>query len=97
MAGALGAPAAVAYPFARTDALDRVLAWHDAIVVVREPGAPAAVVDGALASIARLGRPTGVMELPSRTAAALAVGGLVAPAEAVAALSGLRPAGGDDA
>jgi hypothetical protein len=89
MAGALGAPAAVAYPFARTDALDRVLAWHDAIVVVREPEAPAAVVERALAGLAELGRPAGAMEISSRAAAALAAAGLAVPAEASTAVSGL--------
>ncbi|HEU4704030.1 MAG TPA: hypothetical protein VFS37_16225 [Conexibacter sp.] len=88
-AAALGAPAAVAYPFARTDALDRVLAWHDAVVVVREPDAPAVVIERALASLARLGRPAVAMAPPSRAAGALAVAGFAVPAEAAAAVAAL--------
>lgn len=80
-AGALGAPAAVAFPCARTEALDRVLAWHDAIVVVREPGALDAVIAQTIASLARLGRPVGVVSVPSRMPGALAAAGFAAPAE----------------
>ena len=100
-AAALGAPAAVAYPFARTDALDRVLAWHDAIVLVREPETPAEMIGRALASLSRLGRPVRAMALPSRTAGALAAAGLVVPAEAAAVVAELvaadreRRGGGD--
>ena len=57
----VGAPAAIALPFARTAALDRVLAWHDAIVVVREPDVAALVIERALASLAELGRPVVAM------------------------------------
>jgi hypothetical protein len=89
----LGAPAAIAYPIARTDALDRVLAWHDAIVVVREPDAPAAMIERALASLARLGRPAGAMAPPSRMSGALAVAGLAVPAEAAAVVAELSRAG----
>jgi hypothetical protein len=92
-AAGLGAPAAVAYPFARTDALDRVLAWHDAIVVVRDSRASAAMIEQALASLARLGRPTGAMAPPSRASGVLAAAGLAAPAAAVAVVAELFSAG----
>jgi hypothetical protein len=84
-----GSPAAVALPVARTAALDRVLAWHDAIVVVREPDASGAVIERALTSLAALGRPVVAMAPPPRLAAALAVGGLRAPVEAVNAVAAL--------
>lgn len=91
-----GAPAAIALPFARTAALDRVLAWHDAIVVVREPDAPAAVIERALTSLAKLGRPVATMAPPLRLSGALAAWGVAAPAEAMRAvadleLGGVRP------
>jgi hypothetical protein len=92
----MGAPAAIALPFARTAALDRVLAWHDAIVVVREPDAPAAVIERALTSLAKLGRPVATMVPPLRLSGMLAARGAVAPAEAKWAvaeleLGGVRP------
>ncbi len=92
----VGAPAAIALPFARTAALDRVLGWHDAIVVVREPDAAAAVIERAMGSLAELGRPVAAMAPPRRLAGALAAGGVAAPAEAVHAvaalgLGGVRP------
>lgn len=82
-------PAAIALPLTRTDVLDRVLAWHDAIVVVPEPGAPAALVDRVLAGLVALGRPVVAMAPPSRVGAALAAAGLRAPAEAVQAVAQL--------
>lgn len=88
-AAAAGLPGAVALPFARTAALDRALAWHDAIVVVREPDASDAVIERALASLAALGRPVAAMASPPRLAAALAVGGVRALAEAVHAVAAL--------
>lgn len=91
-ATALGVPAAVAYPFPRTDALDRVLAWHDAIVVVREPDAPDAVSARALASLTRLGRPAVLMVPPPRVPGALAIAGFAVPAETTAAVAQLIPA-----
>jgi hypothetical protein len=94
-AAALGLPAAVAFPCVRTDALDRVLAWHDAIVLGPEPDVPAAMIEQAIASLARLDRPVGVMMPPSRTAGLLAVVGLAAPAEAMAALAALSQTGFD--
>lgn len=92
-AAALGAPAASAYPFARTDTLDRVLAWHDAIVVVREPDAPAAMIEHALASLAQLRRPVGAMAPPPRVPGILAVAGLAVPVEAAAVVAELFSAG----
>lgn len=92
---ATGAPAAVALPFARTVALDRVLAWHDALVIVREPDAPDAIVQRARESVAALGRPVAVLDPPPRLPAALAVAGIAAPAElarVVAELGIARPA-----
>ncbi len=88
-AGAAGLPAAVALPFARTAPLDRVIAWHDAILVVRELDASDAVIERALASLAALGRPVAAMAPPSRFAAALAASGVRAPAEAVHVVAAL--------
>jgi len=92
-AAALGVPAAVAFPCTRTDALDRVLAWHDAIVVVREPDAPPAMIEHALASLARLGRPAGVLTPPARLPGGLAIAGVVVPAEAASVVAELVQAG----
>ena len=89
----VGAPAAIALPFARTAALDRVLAWHDAVVVVREPDAPAAVIERALTSLVTLGRPVAAMAPPPRLSGALAAGGAVAPAEALRAVAALELGG----
>ncbi|MFL5818679.1 MAG: hypothetical protein ACJ76L_13915 [Conexibacter sp.] len=89
----VGAPAAIALPFARTAALDRVLAWHDAIVIVREPGAPAAVIERALSSLSELGRPVAAMTPPPRLSGALAAGGVVAPAEAMRVVAELELGG----
>jgi hypothetical protein len=91
-----GVPATIALPFARTDALDRVLAWHDAIVVVREPDSAPMVIERALASLAELGRPVAAIAPPRRLSGTLAAAGVVAPAEAVRAvaeleLGGVRP------
>ncbi|HXE45459.1 MAG TPA: hypothetical protein VN635_09680 [Conexibacter sp.] len=88
-AAAAGIPAVVALPLIRTAALDRVLAWHDAIVVVREPGVSAAMIEQALASLAALGRPVAAMAPPTRLAAALAVAGVRAPVEAQQAVAAL--------
>jgi hypothetical protein len=92
-AATLGLPAAVALPFARTEALDRVLAWHDAIVVVREPDAPAAVLERALESLAALGRPVVAMAPPARLFSVCALAGLGAAAEAVSAVDELARGG----
>jgi hypothetical protein len=92
---AVGAPAAVAFPLARTAALDRVLAWHDAIVVVREPQVAPGVVERALASLAELGRPVAAMAPPRRSFGALTAAGLLMPPEAKAAVAGLAPVQGD--
>ncbi len=86
---ALATPAALALPLTRTAALDRVLAWHDGFVVVREPEAPEGLAERVLESLARLGRPVAVMSPPSRGGAALATAGLVAPPEAVQAVEWL--------
>lgn len=89
----VGAPAVVALPLARTGALDRVLAWHDAVVVVREPDAPAAVIERALRSLAELGRPVAAMAPPPRPYGTLAAWGAVAPAEAMRAVAELELGG----
>jgi hypothetical protein len=93
----VGAPAAIALPFARTAALDRVLAWHGAVVVVREPDLSDAVAERALTSLAALGRPVAAMTPPVRLGAALATAGLRAPAEAVDAVAQLGLGGRRDA
>jgi hypothetical protein len=98
-ASAARVPAALALPLARTEALDRMLGWHDAFVVVREPAAADVVVERALVSLARLGRPVATMPPPSGLAATLAAAGLGVgaggAAEAVARLGlgddGSRP------
>jgi len=77
------APAAIAISHVRTEALDRVLAWHDALVVVDEADASDVMLERALASLAALGRPVAAMVPPPRLAALLALGGVQAPAEAV--------------
>jgi hypothetical protein len=87
---ATGSPAAVAIPFARTAALDRVLAWHDALVVVREPDAADGVVERALTSLAELGRPVVEMAPSRRSSELLALAGLAAPPEAKAAIAALE-------
>jgi hypothetical protein len=86
-------PAALALPLARTDALDRVLAWHDAFVVVRDPGAPEGLLRHALASLASLGRPVATMAVPPRVDATLAAAGMRAPAAAVQAVERLGDVG----
>jgi len=88
-----GIPAAIALPFPRTPALDRVLAWHDAVVVVREPDAPAAVIERALTSLAELSRPVATMAPPPRLSGTLAAWGVVAPAEAMRAVAELELGG----
>jgi hypothetical protein len=92
-AAALGLPAAIAFPFARTEALDRVLAWHDAIVVVREPDTSASVIERALESLAVLERPVAAMALPARLSSMCALAGFGAPAEAAGAVGELARGG----
>ena len=83
------APAAIAIPLARVDALDRVLGWHDGIVVVPEPGLTAPMREHVLASLALLGRPVACMAPPPRLAGTAALLGLRAPACALDAVSQL--------
>jgi hypothetical protein len=73
---ASGVPGVLAVPYARTAALDRVLAWHDGIVVVREPDAPVGVIERVVESLGALGRPVVCVSPLSRTEAALALAGL---------------------
>lgn len=86
-------PAALALPLARTEALDRVLAWHDALLVVRDPGAPDGLLEQVLASLARLGRPVATMSVPSRIDATLAKIGVRPGAEAIQAIERFRDDG----
>lgn len=86
---AVGGAGAIAIPFARTCALDRVLAWHDALVVVHEAEASTRVLERALTSLAALDRPVTAMAPPRRLAAMLAVAGLRAPVEATHAIGEL--------
>ena len=83
------APAAIAIPLARVEALDRVLGWHDGIVVLPEPDMAAPVLERVLASLALLGRPVACMAPPSRLAGSAAVLGLRAPACALTAVEQL--------
>lgn len=87
---ATGAPGVLAIPLVRTDALDRVIAWHDGVVVICEPDATAAVAGRVAASLAALGRPIACAAPPSRRTAALAELGLRAPVVAVQAAEQLR-------
>lgn len=82
-------PAAVVLPLPRSDALDRVLAWHHGIVVVLEPGTAETLAAGALASLAALGRPVAAMVPPTRLAATAALGGIATTAEATGAVARL--------
>jgi hypothetical protein len=98
LAAAGGAAAALALG-ARSEAFDRVLAGHDALVLWPDPGAPAPLADLALASLRALGPPalsvTGGLGARSR---ALTLAGLAAPATATTAVRELlvpRPAAVD--
>jgi hypothetical protein len=88
-ARSLGVPAALAIPLARTAAVDRVLRWHDGIVVVRESGTVEHVPERVLASLRELGCPVVELSRPGPLAAATAAAGLVAPAAAVQAVAAL--------
>jgi hypothetical protein len=92
-ASAVDSPAAIALPFPRTAALDRALAWHDALVVVPEGDVSQAMLERALGSLAALGRPVAAMAPSQRSAATLARLGLRAPDEARAAVARLELAG----
>lgn len=91
-AAATGVPSALALPLARSAALDRILAWHDGVVVVQEPGASAAIAELVLDSLAALGRPVTAVPAPSRIVAQLVTLGLHTPVFATAAVErlGLR-------
>lgn len=96
-AAAAAAPAALALPLARTVELDRLLGWHEAVVVIREPDVSGPLFERALAGLAALGLPVAPMTPPTRVGAALAVGGWSAPAEAVRAVDALGLGVGDSA
>lgn len=91
-ATAVGVPAAIALPFPRTPAMDRVLTWHDALVAIHEPDATPEGVARTEASLVALGVPVVCMPPSSRQSAALAEFGLRAPAAALAAILRLAPA-----
>ena len=96
-ARAIGAPAAVAIPLARTAALDRVLGWHDGIVVVDdERTTMPELAELARASLSTLDRPLAAMALPSRLTGRAALAGLRATDAAVRAIAelGLLPGRG---
>jgi hypothetical protein len=88
-AASVGTPRALALPLRRCAGLDRVLAWHDGIVVVREPDATDGLTDLVLGSLAALGLPVACVDAPSRVAGAVAMLGLTPPAFAVAAVAQL--------
>ncbi|MDW5598157.1 hypothetical protein VSS74_27620, partial [Conexibacter stalactiti] len=85
----IGAPSALALPLARSAALDRVLAWHDGVVVVQQPGASAAIAELVLDSLAALGRPVAAVPAPGRLAARVISAGLHTPAFATEAVARL--------
>jgi hypothetical protein len=88
-AATVEAPLALAIPFARSEALDRVLGWHDAIVVVRPRDATVALLQLVLESVAALDRPVVAVAPPRHLAAAAATAGLHVPAFATAAVAQL--------
>ncbi|MDO8214060.1 hypothetical protein [Conexibacter sp. CPCC 206217] len=88
-AAAVAAPCALAIPFARSQALDRVLGWHDTVVVVRAPDASAALLQLVLTSVAALDRPVVAVQAPGRFEAGVAMAGLHAPAFARRAVAQL--------
>lgn len=89
-ARAVAAPAALAIPLARCAALDRVLGWHDAIVVVEDGRTTLPELVQLIAeSLTALDRPVAAMPLPTRLHAAPAAAGLRAPAPAAAAVASL--------
>jgi hypothetical protein len=92
------APAALAIPLARTTALDRVLRWHDGIVIVRDADTTDDMLDCVRRSLAALDRPVAEMPCIPRLAATAAELGIVAPAAATRAVAALRlgpPNGGE--
>jgi hypothetical protein len=88
-AAAVAAPCALAIPFARSDALDRVLGEYDAVVVVRALDASVALLQAVLASVGALERPVVSVPVPGRLAAAVAATGMHVPAFATAAVAQL--------
>lgn len=89
-ARALSVPAALAIPLARSEALDRVLGWHDAIVVVEDGRTTTPELAGLIAaSLAQLGRPVAAMGLASRLRARMTAAGVGRPAAAIRAVAEL--------
>jgi hypothetical protein len=94
-ARAIGVPAALAIPLARSAALDRVLGWHDGIVVVQDGRVETRELEPlVLGSLAALDRPVASMALPPRAQARTAALGLRTPAAAVHAVAALGLAAG---
>jgi hypothetical protein len=87
--GVVRAPAALALPLVRTPALDRVLRWHDGIVIVQGDAADEAVLHHVRRSVAALDRRVAEMHGLPRHVASAALLGLVAPADAMRAVEGL--------
>jgi hypothetical protein len=88
-ATAVAAPAALAIPLGRSDALDRVLRWFDGFVVVRAPVREDVVLAQIVTSLRALERPVAVMPPLGHADAFAARLGLRAPAVARAAVAGL--------
>ncbi len=90
---ASGLPGVLALPHARTDALDRLIGWHDGVIAIPAADASCDLSEHVEASVAALGRRCVCISALSRRMAALAELGLHVPAAAVDALARL----GDDA
>lgn len=89
LADAFGVPAALGVALPRTAQLDRALAAHDGLVLVREPDATDELEPLVLASLAALGPAVVTLSAPSRVAGQLAASGIHAPATALAAVRNL--------
>ncbi|MBB4664490.1 hypothetical protein [Conexibacter arvalis] len=90
-ARALSVPAALAIPLARSSALDRVLGWHDAIVVVEDGRSTTPELSELVReSLAALDRPVAPMAPPSRAQARAAAAGIRAPSAAARAIAELE-------
>lgn len=88
-AAVVRAPAALAIPLARTAALDRVLRWHDGVVIVRDADLTEGVLDRVRHSLAALDRPVAEMPGLPRFAATAAALGIAAPTVAMRAVAEL--------
>jgi hypothetical protein len=89
LAAATGLPAVLALSLVRTEALDRVLGWHDGLVAALEPDATEGIAERVQESLAALGLPFACVAVPSRWDGALAEWGMRAPAPIVTAVADL--------